>query len=76
VDLQALQASFMIVLEPESYRGAMHPQILRDGLALPTPARHQDRLTPVTQASVSGRLEDVFQLVLFRWRQLNPLHLF
>src|SRR5690349_10876329 len=54
----------------------MHPQILRDGLALPPPTRHQDRLTPVTQASVSGRLEDVFQLVVFRWRQLNPPHLF
>jgi hypothetical protein len=52
VDLQSLHAPCMLVLEPEPHRGAMHPQILRDGLALPTPTRHQDRLTPVTKASV------------------------
>src|SRR5512132_3212988 len=75
VDLQALHAPFVIVLEPEPYRGTMHPQILRDGLALSPPARHQDRLTPVTEASVIGRLEDVFQVLLFHCRQLNPPHL-
>src|SRR5678816_3330452 len=75
VDLQALHAAFVIVLEPEPYRGTMHPQILRDGLALSSPARHQDRLTPVTEASVIGRLEDVFQVLLFHCRQLNPPHL-
>jgi hypothetical protein len=76
VNLQALQAPFVIVLEPAPHCGAMHPQISGDGLALPPPVRHRDRLTPVTEASVIGRLEGVFQLFLFRCRQLNPPHLF
>jgi len=54
----------------------MHPQILGNGLALAPPTRHQDRLTPVAEASVIGRLESVFQLLLFRCRQPHPLHLF
>src|SRR6476619_4813808 len=53
----------------------MHPQILGDGLALSTPARHQDCLTPVAEAPIAGLLEDVFQLFLFHCRQLNPPHL-
>src|SRR6516162_4731864 len=76
VDRQDLDAPFVIVLEPEPHRRAMHSQILGNGLALPPPARHQDRLTPVTQASVLGCLEEVFQLFVFRSRQLNPPHLF
>jgi hypothetical protein len=56
--------------------GAMPPQILGDGRALAPPARHHYRLTPVTKASVSGRLKDVLSLLLFHCRQLNPLHLF
>jgi hypothetical protein len=40
------------------------------------PARHQYRLTPVTEAPIVGRLEDGFQLFLFRCRQPNPPHLF
>src|SRR5215475_10641914 len=54
----------------------MHAQILGNGLTLSPPARHQDRLTPVTEASVLGRLEEVFQLFVFRGRQLNQPHLF
>jgi hypothetical protein len=76
VDRQAFHAPCMIVLEPESHRRARPPPILSNGLALSPPARHQDRLTPVTKASVIGRLEDVLSLLLFRCRQLNPLHLF
>jgi hypothetical protein len=76
VNLQALQTPFVILLEPEPDRGAMYSQILGDGLALPSPACHQDRLTPVTEAAVSSRLEDVCQVLLFRCRQLNSSHLF
>src|SRR5215470_391190 len=76
LNLQALYAPFVIVLEPEPHRGAMHPQILGNGLALAPPTRHQDRLTPIAEASVSGRLEKVFQLLLFRCRQPNLPHLF
>ena len=47
----------------------MHPSILRNGLALQPPTRHQDRLAPVTKASIGGRLEEVFQVYLFRGRQ-------
>ena len=73
---QALQAAFMIVLEPEPHRGAMPPHIVGDGLALPPPARQQDRLTPVTEAPVLGRLEEGFQWFVLRGRQLNPPPLF
>src|SRR5215467_5021146 len=76
LNLQALYAPFVIVLEPEPHRGAMHPQILGNGLALAPPTRHQDRLTPIAEASVSGRLEKVFQWLLFRCRQPNLPHLF
>src|SRR5262245_60941853 len=75
LDLQALHAPCVIVLEPEPHRRAMHPSILGNGLTLPPPARHQDRLTPVTEAPIAGRLEDVFQLLLFRCRQPNLPHL-
>ena len=75
LNLQALYAPFVIVLEPEPHRGAMHPQILGNGLALAPPTRHQDRLTPVAEAPITGRLEGVFQLLLFRCRQPNPPHL-
>src|SRR5262249_25074585 len=74
--LQALYAPCVIVLEPERPRGAMHPQILGNGLALPPPACHQDRLTPVAEASVIGRLAKVLQWLLFRCRQPHPPHLF
>ena len=40
-------------------------KVLGNGLALAPPTRHQDRLTPVAEASVIGRLEKVFQLLLF-----------
>src|SRR5262249_38908580 len=76
LDLQALQAPFMIVREPEPHGRAMHPQILGDGLALATPTGHQDRLAPVAESSVVGRLEGVFQLLFFRGRQPHPPHLF
>ena len=76
LELQALHAAFVIVREPEPHRGAMHPQILGDGLTLSTPARHQDRLTPVTEAPIAGRLEDVCQLFVFHCRQLHPPHLY
>jgi hypothetical protein len=75
LDRQALHAPFVLVLAPESHRGAMHPSILGNGLTLPPPARHQDRLTPVPEASVMGRLEEVFQWLLCRCRQPHPPHL-
>ena len=75
LNLQALYAPFVIVLEPEPHRGAMPPHILGNGRALAPPTRHQDRLTPVAEAPITGRLEGVFQLLLFRCRQPNPPHL-
>jgi hypothetical protein len=54
----------------------MHAEILSDRLALPPPMGHQDRLAPVTEASIIGCFEDVFQLRLFRSRQPDPPHLF
>jgi hypothetical protein len=74
-ELSAIQALFLILLEPEAYRGAMDPQILGDGFMLTTPTRHQHRLAPVTEASISGGLEHVFQFPLFRCRESDPPHL-
>lgn len=76
VDLEARPASFMIQREPAPHGGAMHAQILGDGPTLTAPARHQHRLAPVAEASVGGRLENVFEVRLFRCRQPNPLHRF
>ena len=39
-------------------------------------ARGQDRLAPVAQASVRGRLEDVFQFLLFWSCSCYPQHFF
>jgi hypothetical protein len=53
----------------------MHPSILRNGLALPPPTRHQDRLAPVAAAAIGSRFEEVFQMYLFRGRQPDASHL-
>src|SRR5262249_19015320 len=58
------------------HRGPMHPDILSDGLALPPPMGHQDRLTPVAEASVISGVEDRFQWRLFCGCQPNPPHRF
>src|SRR2546428_10431702 len=52
----------------------MDPQILGDGLTFTTATRHQHRLVPVTESSISGGLEQVFQLPLFLCRESDPLH--
>src|SRR5262245_15747587 len=65
LDLSTCQAMCMILLEPQPHRATMHPSILGDGLALPPPMGHQDRLTPVAEASVISCFEDLFQLRLF-----------
>src|SRR5215475_203783 len=64
----------MIVLQPQPYGRTMYPQILGNRRALPPPIRHQDRLTPVAEASVIRRFEKLFQVRLFRLRQLDPPH--
>jgi hypothetical protein len=74
LDGEACKAVLMILREPAPYSRTMHPEILGDGLALTAPTRHQDRLAPITEPSVAGRLEGVFQLLLFRGRQPNPSH--
>ena len=55
--------------------GAMHPHILGDGLALPSPVSHQDRLTPVA-AAVLSRFAALCQMRLFRPCQPDPTHRF
>src|SRR2546430_14248212 len=52
----------------------MDPQILGDGLTFTTATRHHARLVPVTESSISGGLEQVFQLPLFLCRESDPLH--
>jgi hypothetical protein len=50
-----------IRLEPQAYGGALHASILGARLPLGPSAGHQDRLAPLTQASVGGRLAGVVQ---------------
>jgi hypothetical protein len=76
LDLSPCHAPCMIVLQPQPHRRTMHAHILGNHLTLPPPMRHQDRLTPVTEASVVGGVEDLFQVRLFCGRQPDPLHLF
>ena len=69
MNLEALQALFLIGLEPAAHRGAMGSSILGDGLALPAPTRHQHRLALVTELSIGGGCEQEFQLRLIRCRE-------
>jgi len=75
VHLYAIHTLFVILLEPQAHRRTMHPQILGDGLALPSSMGHYDRLASVVESSVSGRFEELFQVHLFRGRQSNAPHL-
>jgi hypothetical protein len=72
LDLQPCHTLFMVLLEPQPYRRTMYASILGNHLALPPPMRHQDRLAPVTEASVVGRFEDLFQWRLCCPRQPDP----
>jgi hypothetical protein len=49
---------------------------LRDQLALAPSTCHQHGLTPVAEASVIRRFEELFQIRLFRGCQLDPPHRF
>jgi hypothetical protein len=52
-DRSALYPPFMIWFQPQLHGGAMHPQIVGDGLALTPPTGHQDR--PGTGRGAVGR---------------------
>jgi hypothetical protein len=75
VDLEACHASFVLLREPAPHGGAMHTHILGNGPAFASPTGHQDRLAPVAEPSVSSRLENVFELHVFRCGQPYPSHL-
>jgi hypothetical protein len=75
-DLSTGQTTCMKLLEPQPHGGAMYLKILGNRLTLPPAMGHHDRLAPVTESSVMGRFEDLFQLRLCRCRQPDPPHLF
>lgn len=62
---QTWQAMLLIPVEPLSHGGAMHADVLGDGLALSTSAGHQDRLATIPQSTVGSGFEGVFEFGLF-----------
>jgi hypothetical protein len=76
VDMEARQAPCLSLREPPPHGGAMHAQIVGDSPALAAATGHQDRLAPLPESPVSGRLAEVCQVRWCRRRSCNPPHLF